>query len=249
MPYNLQTLQKDFMDYVLSEANIQILKNKLINTNDNLLQYQLDIYRNNIFTNLKHTLSAIYPITREVIGSGEFDIIVRDYISNNNSNSGNLDNYGQYFSQFLKSKPKELAGIAHIEWQYHLLSLQKGDIRTINIQELRSLPENDYENINFLINHTLNILESSFPVYSIWKNRQLDDNSSKNPENIAIFKEETSLNIIKLSNIEVKFIKLSQRNQTLYQIYEILSKENIDIGNIIAKLIESKIIVGIGIIA
>lgn len=114
---SLQNLQLEFADAIYS-GNLQM---------ESVLPVQnLHIYQNNVLTHLIQTLQNTYPLIEKLVGEDFFRICAKEYIKQYPSRSGNLNEYGEYFSDFLvKYEPvKELVyltEVANFEWTCHIL--------------------------------------------------------------------------------------------------------------------------------
>lgn len=86
----------------------------------------LRIYQNNIESNLVKTLKNTYPLITKLLGDDFFQTTACHYIAYYPSRSGNLHDYGEYFSDFLAEHPPVkhlcyLAEVALFEWSCHTL--------------------------------------------------------------------------------------------------------------------------------
>jgi hypothetical protein len=131
----------------------------------------LNIYRNNILSNLEKTLKAIYPLIQRITGPGFFDLLVKDYIKNYPSRSSNLHDFGEYFSDFLmeygpaKSLPY-LSEVATFEWMHHVLYFAAGH-PGLDLSILEKISPNQYESLHFVLNPASFLKQFHCPILRI----------------------------------------------------------------------------------
>lgn len=114
---SLQNAQVELAELIV--ANQQ--QTDLVHPSANIL-----IYHNNLLTHLINALKETYPIILQLVGLDSFKAAARDYIERYPSCSGNLDDYGNYFSDFITQYPPAsrlvyLPEVAAFEWVCHLL--------------------------------------------------------------------------------------------------------------------------------
>src|SRR2546423_667622 len=61
-----------------------------------------DVYRRNVLANLRGALAATYPVVARLVGSAFFDEAARRYALACPSASGDLNDYGASFADFLE---------------------------------------------------------------------------------------------------------------------------------------------------
>lgn len=92
-----------------------------------------NIYHNNFIATHTKALQAIYPTIQKLIGEDCFENLSERYISLYLSHSYKLQDYGQYFSEFLKNfDPLQslpyLPDMARFEWGIHEMYYEKESI-------------------------------------------------------------------------------------------------------------------------
>jgi hypothetical protein len=158
----LEELQKQFMTEVYQKQDKTSLpiKSNAIDKNQ-----RLKIYQNNIFTALTSNLKNKYPLVCRFVDERFFNYACDEYIQQHPSSSGNLDNYGNNFAEFLSSfTPTQniayLKDLAHLEWLLHLCySAASEEPKFIAKKE---------ENILQLAPASF-ILYSEYPIYQLWE--------------------------------------------------------------------------------
>ena len=82
---------------------------------------RIGIYRRTIATNYRNALGATYPVVRRLVGTPFFDAAVDAYVEAHPSRSGDLNEYGATFGEFLggyepASDLPYLPDVARLEW-------------------------------------------------------------------------------------------------------------------------------------
>jgi hypothetical protein len=83
----------------------------------------LEVYQEDYHARLTEALKNTYRAISSLIGDEDFYYITSDYIKRHPSNSCDLDDYGNHFSQFLATHPLSedyifLSELAHFEWNF-----------------------------------------------------------------------------------------------------------------------------------
>jgi hypothetical protein len=173
---NLGKLQQNFSDHIFNRRKVSILSSFSYSSQEALAR--LNIYRNNVFGNFSSVLSSIFEVTKKKLGEKKFDELVEKYCVKFSSKSGNLDDYGSEFPQFLKKiKPAFLSDLARLEWLYHqsYLSAEAGNFDVEKFKKI--IPEN-FQNLCFELHPSCFLLRSKFAIFSLWKNG-IEDNLKK----------------------------------------------------------------------
>lgn len=134
---------------------------------------RLQVYRNNMRINLTEALSAVYPVTRRLVGEEFFTAVAWDYIQAHPSHSGNIQDYGGAFPRFLAgygpaSSLPYLSDVAALEWR-HLESALAPPHRPLDVNALAKVPEERQPGLRFRLQPAARILCSPHPVLSIWE--------------------------------------------------------------------------------
>lgn len=97
---------------------------------------KFSIYHDNVFITLRNNLSAKFPLVSKLVDARFFAFMAHEYVKAYPSKSGNLDDFGESFSLFIKGfdpvKPYPyLTDIANLEWAIHFVSMVDGDAEQI----------------------------------------------------------------------------------------------------------------------
>jgi hypothetical protein len=236
---NLSKLQENFADHIYQKANKKILAELPYKPAEALAR--LNIYRNNVLGNFESVLSSNFTVTKTILGEKKFDNLVTKYCHKNFSQSGNLDEYGKDFPQFLKTqKPLWIKDLARLELLYHESYFIAESDEKFDIKNFKKLAPEKFANLTFSLDLACVLFSSKFCVYSIWQKKKNIKLASK-PEMALIF----NYNIAPLSETEFLFLSLIKEGKKLYQIYQMIvkkTKKECDIGQLLNHFISNGVI-------
>jgi len=231
---DLAKIQQNFAKHIYKKSDKKIL-NETIHSDIEALE-RLNIYRNNVLGNFESILSSIFIVTKKIIGDKKFDELTQKFCQKFPSKSGDLNEFGTEFPQFIKScEPKYLKDLAQLELFYHQSYFAAKPKKEFDLDKFKKIKAEDFSKIIFTLNPSCILLASKFAIFSIWQKEQKIKNFAK-PEFTAIH----SNKILSLSAEEFLFLSLILQKKPLYKIYESLckkSKKEIDIGALINRFI------------
>jgi len=103
----LADLQRQFLMAITSDGtsfdNTQLSAAIVDQTHG--IEKVLNVYRNNWRSNLRNALRVTYPVVERLVGAEYFDWMADKFIDAQPSQSGNLDNYGAEFPEFVRNFP------------------------------------------------------------------------------------------------------------------------------------------------
>ncbi len=140
------------------------------------LDSALNVYRNNYRENLHDSLAAAYPILVQLVGSDFFKQMVRQFIAQYPSVSGNLHLYGAQMADFLahftaaKGLPY-LSDFSRLEWACHQAYFA-ADSASFDLLRLHELAEAEYEKLIWQCHPACCVLCSPYPLLAIWRAHQ-----------------------------------------------------------------------------
>lgn len=139
---------------------------------------RLAAYRRGIFGNLCNALLASYPAVGRIVGLPFFREAARQYILANPSRSGDLNDYGESFADFLGAYPHArelpyLADVARLEWQVQAV-LYAADSGPPELSTLAACPAERYGELRCTLDPASARLDSDWPVQRIWQVNQED---------------------------------------------------------------------------
>lgn len=126
----------------LIHLQTEFVKSLLLNNDLPNLQHaqNIAIYRNNIWSTHIQSLILTYPLIYKLIGEKCFRSIAEAYAKQYPSRTGNLYDYGEYFSDFLSNHDAVrhlayLTEVAQFEWLCHLLYHAANDAKQYYIMQ------------------------------------------------------------------------------------------------------------------
>jgi hypothetical protein len=134
---------------------------------------RLDIYRNTITATLLRALQLSYPAVRRVVGPAFFDFMGQDFILERPPCSGDLNDYGAEFPEFLtRFKPAAvlsyLPDVAWLEWAVNL-ALHAPQAKRLDIQRLAAVRLVDHARLRLVPDPSVSLLGVSCPADSVWR--------------------------------------------------------------------------------
>jgi hypothetical protein len=168
---SLHELQRSFADAVFEDsAGIPL---RPAGPDDMPAGARMEVYRNNVFSNLTDGLASIYGTVHALVGEEFFEHTADCYIRETPSRSGNLNDFGALFPDFLAGfQPAQglayLPDVARMEWLIHeaLLAI---DADAMDPATLAELSPADYGAIRFELHPSVRLMESDYPLLRIWE--------------------------------------------------------------------------------
>lgn len=213
---SMQNLQAEFAEAIMSNE----VRSDLIRPAMNI-----SIHQNNIFSSLLNTLKDIYPLITKLIGEDFFRVTAKEYINCYPSCSGNLHDYGEYFSDFLAEyQPLHdliyLAEVAQFEWACHTVCFA-AEHAPLSIEKLQQFNPDQYEQLHFTLHPASQLIKFHFPILRIIDlcngdiNEVIDVNEGG--INLLIIRRDLNLSLIPLAAGEFEFLLALHNNATLSQ--------------------------------
>ncbi len=168
---SLHDLQTDFARWMLGEHGLPLPE--VVAGNGLAPAARLQIYQNIIFNNLTAALRTDYPAVLKLVGEDFFESAAARYIRGYPSRSGNLQDYGAAFAEFLAAMPEAasvpyLADVARLEWARQE-SYLAADAAPLDAAALAGLPEDQHARLCLTLHPSLRLVESAHPIWDIWK--------------------------------------------------------------------------------
>jgi hypothetical protein len=165
----------DAVDEILSQAELDRLIGH-ISGDSSSARERLDIYANTVRVNRKNALRAVYQVVERLVGEDFFSYASEIFAKSYPSRSGNLDDYGVEFPDFLKSFAPAaslvyLSDVARLELLVDRLMVAE-DARAVRAA---AAPLAAY---GIRLDRTLQLaagnrlLKSDYPIHRIWQVNQ-----------------------------------------------------------------------------
>ena len=130
-------------------------------------------------TGLIEVLAAQYPVIRRLAGELSFRIVARRYILSEPPSIPIAPSFGDNFPRFLRSQSNTpsfeyVADIAELE-MVRRKARRAADVRPLPAKTLLSLPAEWLEALCITLHPSVGLVQSRFPIVTIWENNQSDD--------------------------------------------------------------------------
>lgn len=170
----LRQLQLDFTQALFGEMSACLKESILAGGLD--AERRLAIYCNNVFTNLRETLRAVYPVIECLVGEEFFNYTADQFISRQASLSGDIEDYGMQFGEFLAQFPATkslvyLPDTARLEWACHQV-FYAADHALPALEKLADIPAEHYGQLRYRMHPASALLASDYPLHRIWEVNQ-----------------------------------------------------------------------------
>lgn len=155
----LAELQQQFLAALAGDENPKLLA--LIDARAPGAEQRLAVYRNNWRSNLRNALRASCPVVERLVGADFFCWMADQFIDQQPSHSGNLENYGAEFPEFIR----DFAPVSELPYLADVAQLEMA------LDELRTAA--DICDDAGAIQPVAQLLESRYPVHRIWQVNQV----------------------------------------------------------------------------
>ena len=137
---------------------------------------RLEIYRHNVYANLRGVLTEIYPVILAVVGDAFFQHAADQFVKAQPSRSGDLNQFGREWAVFLGGYPHAaelpyLSDVAHLEWAWHE-AFHAGDAPRFDLARLAAMPAEVHGSLCLVLHPTVRLVKSDFPILRIWEVNQ-----------------------------------------------------------------------------
>lgn len=134
---------------------------------------RLQVYRNNSYSALAAALRATFPVVEKLVGEEFFAAAAAACAATCDSRSGNIQDYGAVFPDFLRSYAPALSlgylpDVAWLEW-LRVESAVAGTAASLDLPALGRVPEEAQQGLRFHLHPAARILRSPYPVVTIWE--------------------------------------------------------------------------------
>ena len=221
---DLKNLQSAFLKSIAANDDEGIEKELV--TDDFTAHSLMDIYRNNTSGGIKFSMKLTYPAIFEVVGEEFFNGLVEEFMKGNLPSTGNLDDYGEGFAEFLENfEPAKqlpyLPDVAHFEWLFHKSALAD-KVEVIDLASIKNISVEKYLEMSFVLNNSVKLFSSKYPVHLIWemarepeKERELDL-SVESGCDLMLSRQEARVKMEFLDRAEYQFLKSIAEDGSLY---------------------------------
>lgn len=141
----------------------------------------LEIYRNNADHSFRSALQLGFPVLRRRVGADYFRQLAHQYRQRFPSRSGDLHWVSRDFAAFLDTQLAGgdyhwLADLARLEWARECAAIGIV-VDAAGAEALAALPAEHLEHAVFALQPSLQLVESPYPVFSVWLANQAENAS------------------------------------------------------------------------
>lgn len=253
-PAQLKSWQQDFYQGIFNptQGNINTACEDVVGTQLLSANQRLAIYRDSILGGITSALMAIYPVCVKLVGERFFTHMVASYLRDYPSKSPDVGKYGdrlgEYLTHFVATNEQAkdlnyLPDVARLEWLWHK-AFNSAAINDLSdnyfpLSELENISSEDQGRIQFLLQPSIGLLASEYPVEKIWQMNQADSNVDtinldEGKRELIVFRTEGFDTVIEiLTEDEFNFLSALQSGACFAQV------ANIDFQSSIADVLTS----------
>jgi len=182
-------------------------------------QQRFAIYQNNVFYSLTQALGDLYPVIKKLVGNDFFLGTAKNYLHQYPPQQAAMVFFGWQFPQFLadfehtRALPY-LADIARLELMRHQ-AYHAEEQPALDPENFSALDPRDFENANLRLHASVGLLDSAYPIFSIWQTNQKNA-----PEQTIDLNNEEAVITVR-HHYQVKSFHV---NRNTYQFYRYLEK-------------------------
>ena len=179
----------------------------VVRTNQFSAEERIGVYQNNARETFRKALLASFPVIERLVGEECFSGLSLKYMREYPSRSGDLQPFGTKFPDFLggiyeTTRFAYLRDVARLEWALEAVHLEP-DEAVLDATELSAIPAEDHPRLVFRVRTALRLLQSPYPVLSIWRANQSGSESTvdldQGAEHVAILRRGDDLEMHLLS--------------------------------------------------
>ena len=171
-------------------------------------ELRVEVYRNNSREIYRKALTASFPVVERLVGETCFAGLTQKYTREHPSRNGDLQQYGTQFAALLdsvyaNSRFSYLSDVARLEWAIEEIHLEP-DEPPLELAALGKFSPAHFGNLVFTVRRAIRLVESSFPILSIWRSNQPGNDTrvdlNQGGENAFVARQGNDLNLGRLDN-------------------------------------------------
>ncbi|MDE2091723.1 MAG: putative DNA-binding domain-containing protein [Gammaproteobacteria bacterium] len=216
---------------------------------------RLQVYRNIVRNNHAAALRTAYPVVLRLVGDDFFELVAARYMRDCPTRSGNLQDYGADFAEFLAQVPEAsglayLPDVARLEWARQE-SYLAADMPTLSQAELHAaLRDPESPALRFTLHPSIRLVNSIHPIWDIWMFCQkaapehLDLSSGR--QTVIVWRDSNQLAMQLLVSGRRQFITALLTQAPLAAAYEqaIAAEANFDLTACLYELLGAGLVTG-----
>lgn len=139
-------------------------------------QQGLAAYQRSVPANRVGALAATYPVVERIVGEEFFRMLARRYARACPSRSGDLNEYGESFAEFMRDQPEletlgYLPDVARLEWCVQTAAMA-ADAEVQDFSVLQACAPEQWDELRFVTDPSALRLDSAWPLVAIWEVNQ-----------------------------------------------------------------------------
>lgn len=221
---------------------------------------RIAVYRSNVFHNYTEALRAVYPVVERLVGEDFFAGAARKYIVAYPSTSGDIQDYGQRFGEFLESFAPAaslpyLGEVARLEWLWHEC-FHGAEHAPLSLERLGDIAEESLDMLSFTLHPACRLLASRYPIGKIWSVNQPDwqgatdvDIEADGAARLLLRRDGFAVSIEPLGEGEFEFMLALAHGEPLIRACERthLLAPRLEIGTLLRRLVANCVLVDFAI--
>jgi len=214
----LAPAQREFMDALYSQAPCEA---------------GVEVYRRNMMANLGAALAMTFPVVERLVGEVFFREAARRFVLSHPSRSGDLNEYGEAFADFLAAYPhasslQYLPDVARLEWACHG-SEQAADGAALDFAALAALAPEDYSRIRFSLHPSVRLVRSPHAIAAIWSANQPGRDGiperDVGPDSVLVSRLNGTVHVRSVDGGEWDFLAALEKSATLEEATAVAGEE------------------------
>ncbi len=246
----LLNIQKQFLEALFNSDPRPEILSFIDNSGSRSAVDQFQSYRDSVTGSINGALAISYPVVKKLVGEDFFNHITQQYIQQQPSTSPDLNNYGDNFSDFIKTlKNLEtvpyLSDVAKLEWAWQKI-INGSQSEPGNLESLSHLNEHEIDNVVLTLSPHASLLQSDYAINTIWEMNQDDVNTDiaidcNNKVNLLIWRNGLDMNITVINDSQFYFLDLTNQSLTFTTVCEQHQKHfpDDDITTLLSNAIQS----------
>jgi len=135
------------------------------------------VYRNNARETFRRTLAATFPVVEQLVGGDCFRTLALTFARQSPSRAGDLAQFGAEFPALLDVFYRDtdfayLRDVAALEWA-QAEAETADDAAAFDPLALREIAPGSYGDLRFVLQPSVRLLSSRYPVLSVWEAHQV----------------------------------------------------------------------------
>ncbi len=205
---------------------------------------RIGIYQNNARETFRKSLGASYPVIERLVGAACFEGLALKFMREQPSRSGDLQRFGAGFADFLAgiyatTQFAYLTDVARLEWALEEVHLEP-DETPLDPAELSTVAPDDLANLTFRVRRAVRLIQSPFPILSIWRANQPEADArvdlDKGAECVAVLRRGDDLEMHPLDHAAFELASRLADASSLQQAWEAVTDECDDVPELATAL-------------